>query len=123
MNIVVYVLILEDDPAVAALLCDVFRATDYRFFVLRIKVAAERFLRRVRPDLVIVDCGLLDGSGMQAAQMAAETKVPVVVISGHFGVREEVEALGFLFLPKPFRVAELLALAAKIVDRDPFRLG
>jgi hypothetical protein len=42
---------------------------------------------------------------MQAAQMAAEAKVPVV-ISGHLDVREEVEALGFIFLPKPFRIAE-----------------
>ncbi|HEY2541201.1 MAG TPA: hypothetical protein VGI28_17155 [Stellaceae bacterium] len=58
---------------------------------------------------------------MQAAQMAAEAKVPVV-ISGHLDVREEVEALGFIFLPKPFRIAEWSTVAAELVGCDPPRL-
>ena len=106
-NIVTYVLIVEDDPAVAAVLGDAFGAAGYRFFVLRKKASAGRFLHRLRPDLVIVDYGLIDGSGIEAAQMAAEAKVPVVVTSGHLGVREEVEALGFLFLQKPFRPSQV----------------
>ena len=50
--------------------------------------------------------------------MAAEADVPVVVISG-YDVREEVEVLGFIFLPKPFGIAELSALAAKLLAPDP----
>jgi DNA-binding response OmpR family regulator len=111
-------LILEDDPAVARVLSDGLREAGYRFFVLRKKASAERFLRRVRPDLIIVDYALVGGSGMQAAQMAAAAKVPVVVMSGHIDVREQVEAFGFIFLQKPFRIAELLIVAGKLADRD-----
>jgi DNA-binding NtrC family response regulator len=66
-----------------------------------------------------VDYGLIGGSGMQAAQMAAEAKVPVVVMSGHLGVPDQMEAFEFVFLQKPFRIAELLTLAAELVGRDP----
>jgi hypothetical protein len=52
-------------------------------FFAAVKAAAERFLGRVRPDLVIVDYGLLGGSRINAAQMAAANNVPVVVMSGY----------------------------------------
>jgi CheY-like chemotaxis protein len=90
-----YVLILEDLDAIANLLRAELSALGYRCFSLRSKGCAERFLNRVRPDLVIVDYGLLGGSGMKAAQMAAQSNVPVLVMSGYFGVRDEVERLGF----------------------------
>ena len=82
--------------------------------LLRKKATAERFLHRVRPDLIVV----VGGNGLQAAQMAAEAKVPVIVTSGHHEVREEVEIFGFTFLPKPFRIADMLALAARLLG-DP----
>jgi two-component system, OmpR family, phosphate regulon response regulator OmpR len=113
-----YVLLLEDHEGVAELLCDAFREAGYRCFVLRKKATAERFLHRVRPDLIIVDYSLVGGNGLQAAQMAAEAKVPVIVTSGHHEVREEVEIFGFTFLPKPFRIADMLALAARLLG-DP----
>ncbi len=113
-----YILVLEDLDDIANLLREELSARGYRCFSLRSKAAAERFLNRVRPDLVIVDYELLGGSGLTAAQMAAEADVPVVVISG-YDVREEVEVLGFIFLPKPFGIAELSALAAKLLAPDP----
>lgn len=112
---VTYVLILEDD---AELLCEVLGEAGHRCFVLWTRATAERFLRRVRPDLVIVDYSLVGGSGLQAAQLAAAAKVPVIVTSGYHDVRERVEALGFIFLPKPFRVPALLTLGASLF-RNP----
>lgn len=82
-----YILVLEDLDDIANLLRDELSGRGYRGFSLRSKSAAERFLKRVRPDLVIVDYELLGGSGLMAAQMAAEADVPVVVISG-YDVRE-----------------------------------
>jgi hypothetical protein len=63
-------------------------------------------LSRVRPDLVIVNYGLLGGSGLRAAQMATEANVPVIVMSGYLTVRDEIEPLGLRYLQKPFILAE-----------------
>jgi DNA-binding response OmpR family regulator len=112
-----YVLILEDLDAIANLLRAELGERGYRCFSLRSKASAERFLSRVRPDLVIVDYGLLGGSGLVAAQMAAQSNVPVIVMSGYFTVRDEVERLGFCYLQKPFGLSEILDLVSRLVSR------
>ena len=77
-----YILIVEDDKDVAEMLCDVLRTEGHRCFLLRSKAVAERFLRRARPDLVIVDWLLIDGHGLQVATLATQLNLPVVVTSG-----------------------------------------
>jgi DNA-binding response OmpR family regulator len=114
-----YVLVLEDVDAIANLLRDQLSAEGYRSFSLRSKSSAERFLKRVRPDLVIVDYGLLGGSGITAAQMAAKAGVPVIVMSGYLTARDEIEPLGFLYVQKPFRVTEMVDLVRRLLARDP----
>jgi DNA-binding response OmpR family regulator len=76
-------------------------------------------LSRVRPDLVIVDYGLLGGSGLRAAQMATEANVPVIVMSGYLTVRDEIEPLGLRYLQKPFSLAEMLDLVSQLVPGGP----
>ena len=114
-----YVLILEDLDAIANLLRGELSALGYRCFSLRSKASAERFLKRVRPDLVIVDYGLLGGTGITAAQMAAQSDVPVIVMSGYLDVRDEIERLGFYYVQKPFGLSEMLDLVGRLVARDP----
>ncbi|HEY2541202.1 MAG TPA: response regulator [Stellaceae bacterium] len=114
-----YVLVLEDLDAIANLLRGELNALGYRCFSLRSKASAERFLKRVRPDLVIVDYGLLGGTGIKAAQMAAQSDVPVIVMSGYLDVRDEIELLGFYYVQKPFGLSEMLDLVSRLVARDP----
>ncbi len=114
-----YVLILEDLDAIANLLRGELSALGYRCFSLRSKASAERFLKRVRPDLVIVDYGLLGGTGIKAAQMAAQSDVPVIVMSGYLDVRDEIELLGFYYVQKPFGLSEMLDLVSRLIARDP----
>ena len=114
-----YVLILEDLDAIANLLRGELSAAGYRCFSLRSKASAERFLKRVRPDLVIVDYGLLGGTGITAAQMAARSNVPVIVMSGYLDVRDEIELLGFYYVQKPFGLSEMLDLVSRLVARHP----
>ena len=114
-----YVLVLEDLDAIANLLRGELSALGYRCFSLRSKASAERFLKRVRPDLVIVDYGLLGGTGITAAQMAARSNVPVIVMSGYLDVRDEIELLGFYYVQKPFGLSEMLDLVSRLVARHP----
>ena len=113
-----YILVLEDLDDIANLLRSELSERGYRCFSLRSKSSAERFLNRVRPDLVIVDYALLGGTGIKAAQMAAEADVPMIVMSGH-DVRDEVECLGFAYLQKPFGLADTADLISGLLTRDP----
>jgi CheY-like chemotaxis protein len=71
--------------------------------VIRSKAGAERFLRRVRPDLVVLDCLLVGGDGLQLAQqLALETEVPVIATSGDIDKAEEAAEAGFVCFQKPF---------------------
>ncbi|MFZ3236357.1 MAG: hypothetical protein WA417_20150 [Stellaceae bacterium] len=67
---------------------------------------------------MIVDYGLLGGSGIKAAQMATAADVPVIVMSGYLHVCEEIEPLGLSYLQKPFQIAELLLFAALLLRCD-----
>ena len=117
-----YILVLEDHDDIANLLRSELSERGYRCFSLRSKSSAERFLTRVRPDLAIVDYGLLGGTGVNAANMAANAGVPVIVMSGYFTARDEIERLGFCYMQKPFRMSEMADLVSRLLARDP-RVG
>jgi len=112
---VAYILIVEDDKDVAEMLCDVLRTEGHRCFLLRSKAVAERFLRRARPDLVIVDWLLIDGHGLQVATLATQLNLPVVVTSGDHTKADEIEANGFLYLKKPFTLVTLMHVISSLL--------
>lgn len=53
--------------------------------------------------------------------MAAAANVPVVVMSGYFDVRDEVESLQFTYVQKPFPFSEMIALVEQLVRHDHLR--
>jgi DNA-binding response OmpR family regulator len=113
-----YVLIVEDDHALGKLIHDAFRIGGNRCFVIRSKNSAEQFLRQVRPDLVILDYHIIGGVGLEAAQLASNMNVPVIVTSGHLNVFERVREAGYFYLKKPFTLSELLAMASMLLGID-----
>jgi two-component system, OmpR family, alkaline phosphatase synthesis response regulator PhoP len=114
-----YILVLEDLDDIANLLRGELSARGYRCFSLRSRSSAERFLNRVRPDLVIVDYELLGGTGVNAANMAANAGVPVIVMSGYLTVRDEIEGLGFNYVQKPFSMLDMVELVSRLLTREP----
>jgi two-component system phosphate regulon response regulator PhoB len=113
-----YILVVEDDQALGKLLHEAFRSRGNRCFVIRSKTSAEQFLRQVRPDLLVVDYQLIGGVGLEAAQIASEKNVPVIVTSGHRNIFERIKKAGYFYLVKPFSLSELLALASMLLGAD-----
>ena len=111
-----YIVLLEDYREVAEIMCDVLRSEGHRCFVIRSRRSAERFLSRVRPDLVIVDCLLIGGDGLElAAQLASEANVPVIVTSGDESRAAEAERAEFPCLRKPFSLRDLVAAVSMLL--------
>jgi DNA-binding response OmpR family regulator len=111
-----YIVVVEDNKDVAEVVCDALRAEGHRCYVIRSKTGAERFFRRVRPDLVVLDCLLVGGDGLRLAQqLASKANVPVIVTSGDIGKAEQAVDAGLLCFQKPFRLSELAAAVSNLL--------
>jgi CheY-like chemotaxis protein/HPt (histidine-containing phosphotransfer) domain-containing protein len=111
------VLLIEDDPANVRLIEQLFRkrpAID--LVVARSGAEGLEAVNRQRPDLVLLDLGLGDISGVEVLRRlcaVSDPGPPVVVVSGNDSPelrRELVEAGASGFLPKPFATDRLLNL-------------
>jgi two-component system, OmpR family, response regulator MprA len=105
-----HILVVDDDPDV----CDVMKAVleesgIYRATDVSNADEAVAVIARDRPDAAIIDAVLPRVSGVQLAGRVLGNGIPVLLVSGQPLVDKKLEEQGLRFLPKPFRVAQLLA--------------
>jgi two-component system KDP operon response regulator KdpE len=107
------VLLIEDDPQIQRFLATALEAHGYALSVAGngaegIKLAATR-----QPDILIVDLGLPDMSGLDVIQRVREWYArPIIVLSAREKETDKVAALDLGaddYLTKPFGIGELLA--------------
>ena len=107
------VLVVDDEPPIRRFLRTSLTASDYRVVEAEDAAGAIRFLAAEKPDLVILDLGLPDRSGLEVIRQIRETSsVPIVVLSARHDERSMVEALDFGaddYIGKPFGMDELMA--------------
>jgi len=128
--------VCEDDPATLELLCEHLVAD--RFSALPAPSASDalRFCRFSRPDLLLLDLSLPEGSGLdvlreiRAAHGAIgryDPLLPVIVLSGRCRPADRLRGLtagADDYVSKPFDYGELVArIAAVLRRRDSRRLG
>ena len=115
------ILILEDDPEVALIICEVLERDGW--LTRHAATLAEGFtlLKEHNPCIVIVDLGLPDGSGMDLIREAsAKSHTGVIVLSG--GGDEMDRILGLElgaddYVDKPFSPRELKARVRALYRR------
>ena len=132
------VLVVDDEPAIVRTLSINLRARDYEVFVAGDGRTALDVCREEKPDVVLLDLGLPDLSGVEVLRkLRTWSQVPVVVLSARHGSDDKVEALdegADDYVTKPFGMDELLARvraavrrsggseADAVVETDAFRL-
>ena len=116
------ILAVEDDARNVALLRAILRRTAYDLDVVGSLAEARAWLASRQPDLILLDIGLPDGSGLElAAELKHRTPAPsppIVALSARVlaADREAATEAGCdAFLAKPLRTAELLSLVAEHV--------
>jgi two-component system response regulator BaeR len=115
------ILIVEDEPELAALVADYARAAGYRAQVIGNGSAALAALRSAVPDIVVLDLMLpgLDGLAL-CRELRRFSEVPVIMVTARV---EEVDRLLGLetgaddYLCKPFSPRELMARIKVILRR------
>ena len=116
-----HVLVVEDDPGVAAAMEAAFRRAGWRTSVAPGATAARTALFTGDPDLVLLDVMLPDGDGRELCrEIRAADRAPVIMVSARGAEAHKVEGLGLGaddYLVKPFGTAELLARARAVLRR------
>ena len=115
------ILVVEDEPALAALVADYLRAAGWQARALHDGAQALADIRRAPPDLVILDLMLpgLDGLSLCRA-LRAFSDLPVVMVTARV---EEVDRLMGLdigaddYVCKPFSPRELVARVRALLRR------
>ena len=101
------ILLVDGDPAVRPLLEHILLDNGYQVVTAESVATATGLLGSQPFDLVLCDVNLPDGSGLTVADRAIAAGVKALV-TGH-GVSIELGRLApYDYLPKPFRVIELL---------------
>jgi two-component system, OmpR family, KDP operon response regulator KdpE len=109
----VKVLVVDDDPTLRRTLGIGLRAEGHDALIAADGRTALQAVREDRPDVVVLDLGLPDLSGVEVLRrMRAWSTIPVVVLSARAESTEKVEALDLGaddYVTKPFGMEELLA--------------
>ena len=116
------ILVVDDDPAILRTLVIGLRAHGYEPRTATDGRSAVSLGRADPPDLVILDLGRPDISGVEVLrQLRSWSQVPVIVLSARDGSEDKVEALDVGaddYVTKPFGMDELLARARAAVRRS-----
>jgi DNA-binding response OmpR family regulator len=112
------VLVVEDDPGVAAQLVRALTRAGYAVDHVTTGGAA---LNRGRPDVVLLDLGLPDTDGVQVCrQLRQRSEVAIIVVTAFGEESDRVSALDAGaddYLVKPFGLNELLARIRAVLRR------
>ncbi|MHA6481733.1 response regulator [Paenibacillus sp. strain BS8-2] len=123
-------LIVDDEPQIRKLLKVTLQAHDYIIEEASTGEDALKQVAAVMPDLIVLDLGLPDMSGIEVLRRIREwSNAPVIVLTAKDREADKIEALDTGaddYLTKPFGMGELLARirvalrhAAQRVTQDP----
>jgi DNA-binding response OmpR family regulator len=112
------ILIIEDEDGIQQLLR--LACTEEGFEVVQAHNSPEgaEQIRLNGFDAIIIDIALPGNEdGFALAKRAAQTSVGVILIGGHPEHFEPMAVSGHAFLPKPFRLDQLLALIDEVLTK------
>jgi two-component system KDP operon response regulator KdpE len=117
----VKVLLVDDDPTLRQTLGIGLRAAGIEVLVTADGRSAIQAAHEDAPDVVVLDLGLPDLSGLDVLQrVRASSTIPVVVLSARAESTEKVQALNLGaddYVTKPFGMDELLARIRAVARR------
>ena len=105
------ILTVEDDRAITASLEEFLASEGFKTLSAAGERQALTILASEKPDLLLVDLGLADGSGFSVCRAAKALKLPVVFLTARSDEDSVVKGLdmGDDYISKPFRPRELLS--------------
>jgi DNA-binding response OmpR family regulator len=107
------VTILDDEPDIRTMLTDALQDAGYRTQAFSRAREFEAALRRMTPDVCLVDLSLPDTDGLSLVhKLALEQGAIVIIVSGRADVQDRIAGLELGaddYVTKPFEPAEIIA--------------
>jgi two-component system response regulator BaeR len=115
------ILVVEDEPKLAALVADYLKADGYESHIVGDGLQAVPWVRANSPDLILLDLMLPGRDGLEICrELRTFTQVPIVMVTARV---EEIDRLVGLeagaddYVCKPFSMRELMARVKAILRR------
>ncbi|MBC8162392.1 MAG: response regulator [Roseiflexaceae bacterium] len=120
------ILVVDDEPAICWLFESVLRPLGYAVTTTGLGLEALRLWHETHHALVFVDSLLPDARGIDVAAQIRQRRpeTAIVLISGSRHGEDELAAAGLqegrltIFLPKPFNLREMRAIAGQTAARN-----
>jgi len=114
------ILIVEDDPEIRRLVGDLLVHEDYAVEAVEDATAMDDALRRLKPDLLILDLMLPGEDGLAICRRLRASNIPILMLTAKGDEIDRVVGLEMGaddYLTKPFSPRELLARARAVMRR------
>ena len=115
------ILVVEDDTALARILCDNLRFEGYEVEWVSAGALAHRRAKEFAPDLVVLDIMLPDMSGFElCAALRQRRQTPILILTARGQKADKVRGLNLGaddYITKPFDLEELLARVKAVLRR------
>jgi len=115
------ILIVEDEPKLAALLADYMKASGFEVFTLSDGIQVEVWVRENKPNLIILDIMLPGRDGMEICKnIRFFSRIPIIMVTARV---EEIDRLLGLelgaddYICKPFSPREVVARVKAVLRR------
>jgi two-component system response regulator BaeR len=115
------ILVVEDEPKLAALLADYLKASGFEVFTLSDGTHVETWVRENKPNLIILDIMLPGRDGMEICKtIRFFSRVPIIMVTARI---EEIDRLLGLelgaddYICKPFSPREVVARVKAVLRR------
>ena len=114
------ILVVEDDEAIANLICVSLSAEGYRCTCARDGMEGADYIERQSFDLVLLDIMLPEVDGYELLEYIKPTGTPVIFLTAKGSTQDKVRGLragADDYLTKPFQIGELLARVEAVLRR------
>ncbi len=116
------ILIVDDEPYITDLVKTAFELEEFDVAVASRGFEAMRFIKEMKPDLVVLDVMLPDISGVEVTRRLRdqENTIPVVFLTAKDEPEDKLTGLGLGddYICKPFSVDELIARVKAVLRRS-----
>ena len=116
------ILVVEDEPRIAAIAADYLRHAGYTVVVARDGAEALNRVGASRPDLVVLDLGLPAIDGLEVARtIRAGSSLPIIMVTARVAEEDRLAGLDTGaddYLTKPFSPRELVARVKAVLRRS-----
>ncbi len=117
------VLLVEDEDAITEPLSEALAREGFRTEVTASVAGALRAARSLEPDLVLLDIGLPDGSGLDVCrELRSSSQVPIIMLTARGSEADRVAGLELGaddYVVKPFSAREVIARVRAVLRRAP----